>query len=100
MAVLLYVCEPQEAQHGFRWAAGKHNICFYTDVEQIVGLNPIWVQIALTAMVGMFERVGLQKNLSKTKAMVCIQAFVGASRELRLTSREQQERELPFGRGR
>ena len=29
------------------------------------------MQTALTTMVGMFERVGLQKNLNKTKAMIC-----------------------------
>ena len=65
-ADLLEVYGPQEAHHGFIWSAGEHKICFYADDRQIVGHNPIWVQTALPAMVRMFERVGLQKNLSKT----------------------------------
>ena len=28
MVVLLEVCGPQEAQHGFIWAAGEHSIWF------------------------------------------------------------------------
>ena len=50
---------PQEAQHGFRWAAGEHNICFYTDDRRIAGQYPIWVQTSLTTMVRIFDRVGL-----------------------------------------
>ena len=65
--VLLEVCGPREAQHGFRWAVGEHNVCFYEDERQIAWRNPIWVQTALTTMVRIFERVGLQTNLSKTK---------------------------------
>ena len=69
-AALLDVYEPQEAKHGFGWAVGKHKICFYAYDGRIAGLNPIWVQTALTAMVRMFEMVGLHTNPSKTKAMV------------------------------
>ena len=29
--VLLEVCGPQEAHHGFGWLAGKHNIYFYVN---------------------------------------------------------------------
>ena len=75
-AALLEVCRPQEDQHGFIWAAGEHNICFYADDGQIVDHNPIWVHTSLTEMVKMFDRVGLQKNLSKTKAMVCTPGFI------------------------
>ena len=31
------ICGPQEAQHGFGWSAGEHNICFYTDDGRIEG---------------------------------------------------------------
>ena len=30
-AKLQEICGPQEAQHGFRWLAGEHNIYFYAD---------------------------------------------------------------------
>ena len=74
--VLLEVCRPQEAQHGFGWLVGKHNICFYADDRRIAGHNPIWVHKALTAIVRMFERLVLLKNLSKTKSMVCTWGFI------------------------
>ena len=61
-AALMEVCGTQESQHGFGWAVGEHNICFYADDRRIEGRNPIWVHTALTAMVIMFDRVGLQKN--------------------------------------
>ena len=30
-----------------------------------------WIQGAFTALVGLFDRVGLQKNVGKTVSMVC-----------------------------
>ena len=39
-------------------------------------INPIWVKKSLTALVLMFDRVGLQTNLGKTKAMVCTPGFI------------------------
>ena len=57
--VLTEVCGPQEAHHGFGWAAGEHKIVFCEDGGGIAGYNPIWVQTTLTAMVSIFERVGL-----------------------------------------
>ena len=74
--VLLDVCGPQESKHGFGCTAGEHNICFYADDGRIGGLNPIWVQTALTDMVRMFDRLGLQTNLSKTKSMVYTPRFI------------------------
>ena len=53
-ATLQDVCRPQEAQHGFGWSEGEHNICFYADDRQIAGQDPIWVHAVLTTMVRMF----------------------------------------------
>ena len=64
------VCRLQEAHHGFGWAAVKHNIVFYSYYGQIAGCNPIWVYATLKSMVRMFERVELQTNLGRIKAMV------------------------------
>ena len=69
-AKLNKICGPQEAQHGFGWSAGEHNICLYADGRRIAGRDLIWVQTVLTTMVRMFERVGLQTNLNNTKAMM------------------------------
>ena len=55
---------------------GGHSVCFYTDDGGVAGRVPIWVQAALTTMVRMFERVGLQTDLRKTKAMICTLWFI------------------------
>ena len=75
-AVLLEFCGPQEELNGLRWATGKHNICFYGDDRRIAGHNPIWMQTALTAIVRMFGRAGLQKYLSKTKSMLFLLGLI------------------------
>ena len=36
-AALQEVFGPREAQHGFGWVAGEHNICFYADDGRIAG---------------------------------------------------------------
>ena len=55
---------------------GEHTICFYTDHRQISGQYPIWVQAVLTTVVRMFERVILQKNMNKTKAVMYMLGFI------------------------
>ena len=63
-------------QHGLGWSAGEHKICFYEYDGRIAGKDPFWVQTILTVMISMFEIVGLQKNLIKTKAMACTPGFI------------------------
>ena len=70
------ICGHQEAQHGFGWSAGEHNICFYADDGWIAGRDPIWVHTALTKMVRIFERVRFQTNLNITKGMICTPRFI------------------------
>ena len=55
---------------------GEHKIVLYANDSCIAGHNPIWVQTTLTSVVRMFERVGLLKNLGKTKAIVCTPGFI------------------------
>ena len=69
--VRLEVFGPHEAHHGFGWAVVEHNIVFYADDVRISGCKSIWVQTTLTAVVSIFDRVGLQTNLGKTRSMVC-----------------------------
>ena len=56
--------------------SGRARNFLYADDGQIARRNLIWVQTTLTEMVRMFERVGLQKNLGKTKAIVCTPGLV------------------------
>ena len=44
---------------------------FSTDDGKIAGRNPTWVNKTLIDMVKMFESVGIQTKLGKTKAMMC-----------------------------
>ena len=37
----------------------------------VLSLDPVWLQGAFTALVGLFDRVGLRKNVGKTVSMVC-----------------------------
>ena len=75
-ATLQEICVPQEAQHGFKWSAGEHNICLYAYDGRIVGRDTIWVQTVLITMVIMFKRLGLQTNLNKTNDMICTMGFI------------------------
>ena len=75
-AVLLEVCEPQEAHNRLVLAEGEHNIIVYEDHIHIVGRNPIWVQTTLMVVIRMFVSVGLITNIGNTKAMVSTPGFV------------------------
>ena len=74
--VLMEVYRTQEAQYGLGWAAREHNKLLFVYNGLIAGHNPIWIQTTLTADVRTFDRVGLQKNLGKTEATVCIPGFI------------------------
>ena len=73
------VMEEAEAR-GETGQEGRHQAAlFYADNGMVVLSEPAWLQGAFTALVGLFERVGLQKNVRKTVSMVChpCQAGVG-----------------------
>ena len=51
---------------------GRHQATlFYADDGMVASSDPAWLQGALTALVGLFDRVGLWKNVGKTVIMVC-----------------------------
>ena len=58
------------------WAVSEHNIVFYVDDGRIVGSNPIWVNMTLTEVVRMFNRVVLLTNLDNTKEIMCTPGFI------------------------
>ena len=55
---------------------GEQKIVLYADDGCKVGRNPIWVQKNLTSVVRIFDRLILQTNLGKTKAMVFTLVFI------------------------
>ena len=75
-AVLLELCGYQDAHHGFVWAAGEKKIVLNAEDIQIARHNHIYVQTTLTAMVSMFDRVGIHTNLVKTKAILYTPGFI------------------------
>ena len=75
-AVMLEVCGPQESHQGLVWAVSEHNIVLYVDDGCIVGSNPIWVNMTLTEVVRMFNRVVLLTNLDNTKEIMCTPGFI------------------------
>ena len=58
-----------------RWETGREGrhqaALFYSDDGMVALSDPAWLQGAFTALVGLFDRVGLRKNVGKTASMVC-----------------------------
>ena len=58
---------------------GRHQAAlFYADNRMVVSSDPAWLQGAFTALVGLFDRVGLLTNVGKTVSMVCHPSQAGA----------------------
>ena len=51
---------------------GRHqSAIFYVDDGMVISSDPAWLQGAFTALVSIFDRVGLLTNVGKTVSMVC-----------------------------
>ena len=58
---------------------GRHQAAlFYADDGMVVSSDPAWIQGAFTALVGLFDRVGLLTSFGKTGSMVCHPCQAGA----------------------
>ena len=58
---------------------GRHQAAlFYANNGKVVSLDPAWLQGAFTALVGLFDRVGLLKIVWKTVSMVFHPCQAGA----------------------
>ena len=55
---------------------GERNLIFYADDGRIAGRYHMWVQDEMSVTVAMFCRMGLGKNLEKTKTMVFTPEFI------------------------
>ena len=74
--VLEAVCSPHEAQYGMGWATGEINLVLYVDERRISVQDHEWVQDALTVIVDMFRRMGLEANIEKIKVMLSTPGFI------------------------
>ena len=51
---------------------GRHQAAlFYADNGMVASSDPRWLQGTFNTLVGLFDRVGLRKNVGKTVSMVC-----------------------------
>ena len=72
------IVEEAEAR-GETGREGRHQVTlFYADNGMVVSLDPAWPQAAFTALVGLFDRVGLLPNVQKTVSMVYHPCLAGA----------------------
>ena len=57
---------------GERGKEGRHQASlFYADDGMVSSSDPRWLQWVFTTLVGLFDRVGLNKNTGKTVSMTC-----------------------------
>ena len=72
------VMEEAEAQGEMGREGRNQAALFYADDGMVVSFDPAWLQGAFTALVGLFDRVGLRTNVGKTVRMVCHSCQAGA----------------------
>ena len=54
---------------------------FYADDGMVVSSDPAWLQGAFSALVAIFDRVGLQTNVNKTVRMACHPCRAGSGNQ-------------------
>ena len=54
-----------------RGGGGHFSAVFYADDGMVGATDPKWLQGAFSALVAIFDRVGLQNNVNKTVSMAC-----------------------------
>ena len=63
---------PDSESTGELGQEGRHKAAlFYADNIMVASSDPVWMQGAFTALVGLFDRVVLRTNVGKTVGMVC-----------------------------
>jgi hypothetical protein len=60
------------ARDGIGDRVAKILVAFYIDDGRIASQDPVWLQESFNILIGLFERIGLFTNVSKTKVMICI----------------------------
>ena len=62
----------ETAEKGETGREGRHqSAVFYAADRMVVSLGPAWLQGAFSALVAIFDRVGLRTNVKKTVSMAC-----------------------------
>ena len=61
-----------------RGGGGHFSAVFYADDGMVGATDPKWLQGAFSALVAIFDRVGLLTNVDKTVSMACQPCWVGS----------------------
>ena len=62
----------ETAEKGETGREGRHqSVVFYADEGMVVSSEPAWLQGNFSALVAIFDRVGLRTNVNKTVSMAC-----------------------------
>ena len=69
----------ETADKGETGREGRHRSeVFYADDGMVVSSDPAWLQGAFSALVAIFDRVGLRTNVNNTVSMACHPCWPGA----------------------
>ena len=69
----------ETAEKGETGREGRHqSAVFYANEGIVVSLEPDWLQGAFSALVPIFDTIGLRTNVGKTVSMACHPCWVGA----------------------
>ena len=69
----------ETAEKGETGREGRHqSAVFYAENRMVVSSDPAWLQGAFSALVAIFDRVGLRTNVNKTVSMACHPCWAGA----------------------
>ena len=61
---------------------GRHqSVVFYADDGMVVSSDPTWLQGAISALVAIFDRVGMRTNVNKTVRMACHPCWAGSGNQ-------------------
>ena len=68
----------ETAEKGETGREGRHQLAvFYADNGMVASSDPAWLQGAFSALVAIFNRVGLRNNVGKTDSMACHPCWAG-----------------------
>jgi hypothetical protein len=73
---LTLVLDDGSEVNGFGRMVREQLVLFYADDGLLAARNHLWLQMALSRLCELFERVGLRTNVQKTKTMTCTPGYI------------------------
>jgi hypothetical protein len=73
---LIFVLDDGSGVNGFGRTVREELMLFYANDGLLAAHNHLWLQMALSRLCELFERVGLRTNVQKTKTMTCTPGYI------------------------